>query len=162
MIITIIKPIKMFKTSNLKLNQSLVMLTLMITFCCQMLRGQSSSINEHESLLEISISDSSLWDSIGLQLTDFSKVYILDHGVELNLREAFKVHGIQTEIIQKNQIEFIGNQPLVQIHTLNVDTDKALVRIYLMANINGTEKNSNASFQFIKKDNAWLLTNTSN
>tara|TARA_R110002049_G_scaffold28018_4_gene96604 strand:- start:2664 stop:3104 length:441 start_codon:yes stop_codon:yes gene_type:complete len=109
-------------------------------------------------LLSHAISQEFFWTASSINMEDLSKLYILDHGVALDLPESFAIKSIPVEIIQKNQISAIGNQPLIQVHTLNVNKDKALVRLYLTYKQTGEEKSSNSEFLYEHNGTNWVLT----
>ncbi|WP_149275509.1 hypothetical protein [Pareuzebyella sediminis] len=144
---------------NSKPKKTLFVVTLVLTVFIQNLMAQNNGSNSTQDLLSKAISDEILWTKSEITLNEVSKIYLLDHGVVLDLPEHFTIQGIPIEIIQKNQIESIGNFPLVQIHTLNIGDDKALVRIYLSRKEAGIDNNYNAEFQFTKQNMAWVLTN---
>ncbi|KAA2219929.1 hypothetical protein [Maribacter flavus] len=144
----------------MKPKKILLALTLLLSVWVQKISSQESDgVSTPQELLSIAISDENLWSELEMNPNEVSKIYLLDHGVVLNLPENFTINGIPFEIIQKNQVESIGDFPMVRVHTLNIEEDKALVRIYLSKKSNGIEYNSNAEFQFTKQNLAWVLTN---
>ena len=151
---------KFLNPMNLKPKKILLPFILVLSVWVQKLSAQESGANNTTKvLLSKAISDEIIWNKLELNLNEVSQIYLLDHGVVLDLPENFTINNIPIEVIQKNQVENIGDFPLVQIHTLNVENDKALVRIYLSQKNGRIENNANAEFQFTKQNLAWLLTN---
>ncbi len=139
---------------KIRLSPLIFMLTVFLSIYTQDLKAQNTTQN----LLSNAISDETLWESLELDFNQVSKIYILDHGVTLELPDTFDIDGIPVEIIQKNQVESIRGFPLIHIHTLHVENNQALLRIYLSKRQNGKEQTTNAEFQFIKKDLEWQIT----
>lgn len=130
------------------------MLTVFLSIYTQDSKAQNTSQN----LLSISISDDLLWQPLELDFNQVAGIYILDHGVTLEIPESFDIDGVPVEIVQKNQLESIQDLPLIHIHTLNIEKNQALLRIYLSKKRNGKEQTSNAEFYFERKNLEWQLT----
>lgn len=143
----------------LKPKKLILALILVFSVCVQDLMAQSSGANTTQEVLSKTIEDEILWRKAEISLDKVSKIYLLDHGVVLDVPEYFTVKGIPVQIIQKNQLQSAGNYPLIKVHTLNIEDDRVLVRMYLSQIIGGIEKNSNAEFHFTKQNTSWVLTN---
>lgn len=135
----------------------LLLIVMMVISIHVSAQNELSDPNQDLQLLSKAILDPALWDETSFEMEDLSKIYLLDHGVTLNIPDTLNVQGIKVEIIQKNQLSQIGNVPLIQVHTFNVSNNDALIRLYLRYVENGIEKSTNAEQWFIKDGTNWNL-----
>ncbi|PIB37728.1 hypothetical protein [Maribacter sp. 4G9] len=145
---------------SINLKALLLLIVLMVISIRTSAQNESSYQSQDSQILSKAILDSSLWAETSFNLEEISKIYLLDHGVTLNILDQFSLEEIAIEVIQKNQLSQIGSAPLVQVHTFHVENDMALVRLYLRYVIDGSEKNTNTELRFNKNGGTWnIVTN---
>ncbi|MFX0558455.1 hypothetical protein ACOCEA_16760 [Maribacter sp. CXY002] len=137
-----------------------VLLLLVIAFGISLYARAQNNVrnpNTDSEILSKAITDSTLWENTSIPLESLSEIYLLDHGVTLDVPEQFTIQGILIKVIQKNQLSLVGDTPLVQVHTFNVENEAALVRLYLRYVENGVEKNTNTELWFNNDGANWNL-----
>lgn len=149
-----------------KISNQLKML-LMFLFGLFSTSGVSQNVTSSHSeeatiaILSQSLRHQNLWNEVPANLKQVTTYTILHHGVELNLPENTTIDGIPVEIIEKDELHLIGNQPYFIVHTFHVESAKALVRLYLTYMSGGSSKTSNVEL-FYSKDNGgyWNIETT--
>ena len=127
---------------------------LFLSFLCS---AQKSNAEITVSLLSKSISQSEFWTESSIDWKSLPKLYILEHGDTLSIPDNFFIEGVPIEVIQKNQLPLIGDNPVILVHTLSFDDSKALLRLYLEYEKEGQRKTSNSSFSYDYKGFDWVL-----
>jgi hypothetical protein len=105
------------------------------------------------------LNNNSLWEGSPLSFNNISTLYILNHGVELDLSSTLEVNNKPVVFINKGDIETLGNPPYFLFHTLDIEESKAFVRIYLSYVSNNETKTSNIEIYFTKNNNHWEISN---
>ncbi len=121
-------------------------------------RSDQSAGETSIEILSACLTHESLWGQLPMNSRNIDTYYILDHGTTINISQDLKINGKPVSLIQKNYLPHISNSPYFIFHTLNIEQSKALVRLYLICNIDGNEKIVTSVFSFIKENNHWKLT----
>lgn len=151
------------KTGVKIVNKTLVVLFLFYSFFNTM-NAQEHYNNEHsgeipKEIIFQSLSNSNLWEESTLNFNSVSTLYILNHGVELELPTNLELGGKPVVLINKGDIDALGNPPYFLFHTLNINDVNAFVRIYLSYDLNGERKTNNVEIYLLKTTNGWEISN---
>ena len=151
------------KTKILILTKNIAAFLLVITFC-NTVNAQDGKLNVNSNQVPIeiiskSIGNNELWEESTLDFNTITPLYILNHGVNLDLPSNLKVSGKPVVLINKGDINELGNPPYFLFHTLNIEEAKAFVRLYLSFNMNGERKSDNVEIYFLKTQNGWEISN---
>lgn len=151
------------KTSAIILSKSIVVLLLFYSFLST-IKAQEYSENGYlgqipEEIISQSLSNTHLWEESSLSFNAVSTIYVLNHGVELDLPTNLEVSGKPVVLINKGDIGTLGNPPYFLFHTLKIDEVKAFVRIYLSYDVNGERTTNNVELYFLKTQTGWEISN---
>tara|TARA_R110002051_G_scaffold64139_3_gene116818 strand:+ start:18439 stop:18906 length:468 start_codon:yes stop_codon:yes gene_type:complete len=142
------------------------LITILFLFysCFSTVKAQENNGNEYvgqlpEEIISQSLSNTHLWEESSLSFNAVSSLYVLNHGVELDLPTNLEVSGKPVVLINKGDIGTLGNSPYFLFHTLKIDEVKAFVRIYLSYDVNGERATNNVELNFLKTQNGWELSN---
>lgn len=157
----------MNKLTNMKSNsiKRSLLLPLLFLFAClfyQSIIGQSKkqiSQSEINGIIAESLTHQSLFQGTNVNVDNISTFYLLNHGVELNLPSNLEISNKPIVLIQKGDIDTLGNSPYFLLHTFNIEDTKTLVRLYLSYSQNGNRKTSNAEIYFVKNKDHWEIIN---
>lgn len=106
------------------------------------------------------ISHESLWEKLPLTSRNPEAYLILNHGVELNIALGASFQGKPITLINKQDIDGLNGQAYFLFHTLNIESSKALARVYLVHHTENGEESEFAEFSFTKQNSNWILTTT--
>lgn len=150
-----------------KLSNQLKML-LFLLFTHSYFSGISQNANSLNSeattiaILSQALRHPSLWNEVPANYKQISNYTILHHGVELNLPDGITIGELPVTIIEKSEIPLLEDWPYFIIHTFNIETNEALIRLYLNYKSAGITKTSNVELIYKKDaDGHWTIENTS-
>lgn len=96
-----------------------------------------------------------LYSQTDFGINDLSTFHVLDHGVDFDLPDGFKVNNKPVVLIQKGNIASLSNTPYFLFHTLNIEGDTAYVRVYLSHVKNNERVSTPIEIPFIKNNGEW-------
>ncbi|WP_074674517.1 hypothetical protein [Maribacter dokdonensis] len=151
------------KTSEMVLNKSILILFIFYS-CITTMKAQDYNKNGDldqipNEIITQSLSNPNLWKESNLSFNTTSTLYVLNHGVDLDIPTNTIVSGKPVVLINKGDIYALGNPPYFLFHTLKIDDSKAFVRLYLSFDVNGKRKTNNTEIYFLKTQNGWEITN---
>ncbi|APQ18043.1 hypothetical protein [Maribacter hydrothermalis] len=150
--------------TSVQIVSKLITILLLFYSCFSTVRAQENNGHEYvgqlpEAIISQSLNNAKLWEESTVSFTDVPTLYVLNHGVELDLPSNLVVSGKPVVLINKGDINALGNPPYFLFHTLKIDEVKAFVRIYLSYDVNGERTTKNEELYFVKTQNGWEVSN---
>ncbi len=108
-------------------------------------------------LLSLCLSNAAIWDQLSFGEDSLDAYYILDHGVDVDIQNNLKLHNKSVMLIGKRDLGALNDAPYFLFHTLQVNEDSALVRVYLTYKEAGEEKTVHAELSLEKRTGIWKV-----
>jgi hypothetical protein len=108
-------------------------------------------------ILKTSLTHNSLWEQVAEQWQDPNVYYVLKHGPTSNQNQSLFIDGKEVRFIEKHELPSIGNSPYFMFHTLNIESETALARVYVTFSENETTKSQHVSLFFNRIGGVWTL-----